>query len=41
MSRQGIEPGPLQWEASTLEKSHSNSFQQLFGTFTYELMTMC
>ncbi len=25
MSRPGIKPGPLQWEASTLEKSHSNS----------------
>jgi hypothetical protein len=26
MSRQGIEPGTPRWEASTLEKSHSNSF---------------
>jgi hypothetical protein len=25
MSRPGIEPRPLRWEASTLEKSHSNS----------------
>ncbi len=25
MSRPGIDPGP-RWEASTLEKSHSNSF---------------
>ncbi len=25
MSRLGIEPGPPRWEASTLEKSHSNS----------------
>ncbi len=26
MSRPGIEPGPPRWEASTLEKNHSNSF---------------
>ncbi len=25
MSQPGIEPGPPRWEASTLEKSHSNS----------------
>jgi hypothetical protein len=25
MSQPGIEPGPLAWEASTLEKSHLDS----------------
>jgi hypothetical protein len=28
MSWPRIEPGPPQWEASTLEKSHSNSYSK-------------
>jgi hypothetical protein len=36
MSWPGIEPGPLAWEASTLEKSHLDSlFCWLFGTTTW------
>jgi hypothetical protein len=34
MSRPGIEPGPLAWEASTLEKSHLDS---LFAAFSEPL----
>ncbi len=34
MSRPGIEPGPPRWEASTLEKSHSNS---LFNSYSKHL----
>jgi hypothetical protein len=28
LSRPGIEPGPSRWEASALEKSHSNSYSE-------------
>ncbi len=34
LPRPGIEPGPLQWEASTLEKGHSNS---LFNCYSEPL----
>jgi hypothetical protein len=37
MSRPGIEPGPPAWEASTLEKSHLDSF---YAGYTEPLLMM-
>ncbi len=39
MSRPGIEREPPWWEASTLEKRHSNILLKLFGTSKYESAT--